>query len=161
LVSLQKASAFVCGLKERDMAKVACVLDDDLIGRYSSHARDALPHIGHCPDGLTLPRAKAIGFVSDTLLGRVSGGRDRKSFLENLGHSLLATPERDGLDSVFRRELSDAEIVISQLFRRTCLIEDRFVEAKKLELAGTGTHSCRTADTTRGSVEAVLFKKCA
>ena len=120
------------------MAKVVCVLYDDPVGGYpKSYARDGLPRIDNYPGGQTLPTPKAIDFVPGTLLGSVSGALGVKSFLENLGHTLVVTSDKDGPDSVFERELPDAEIVISQPFWPAYLTEERFAKAKKLKLALT------------------------
>jgi hypothetical protein len=50
------------------------------------------------------------------LLGSVSGELCLRKFLEERGHTLVVTFDKDGSDSVFERELPDAEVVISQPF---------------------------------------------
>jgi formate dehydrogenase len=60
-----------------------------------------------------------------------------RKFLENLGHTFVVTSDKEGENSVFERELPDAEIVISQPFWPAYLTADRISKAKKLKLAIT------------------------
>ena len=60
-----------------------------------------------------------------------------RKFLEKLGHTFIVTSDKDGPDSVFEKELPDADIVISQPFWPAYLTEDRINKAKKLKLAIT------------------------
>jgi formate dehydrogenase len=120
------------------MAKVLCVLYDDPIdGMPSSYARDALPRIDHYPDGSTLPTPDAIDFTPGELLGCVSGELGLRDFLESNGHVLVVTSDKDGPDSVFERELVDADVVISQPFWPAYLTAERIAKAKNLKLALT------------------------
>jgi formate dehydrogenase len=57
--------------------------------------------------------------------------------LEQQGHSLIVTSDKDGSDSVFERELVDADIVISQPFWPAYLTAERISKAPKLRLAIT------------------------
>lgn len=120
------------------MAKVVCVLYDDPVDGYpSNYARDGLPKLDRYPGGQTLPTPKAIDFEPGVLLGSVSGELGLRPFLESAGHSLVVTSDKDGPDSVFERELVDAEIVISQPFWPAYLTEERVAKANKLKLAIT------------------------
>ena len=120
------------------MAKVVCVLYDDPVDGYpTSYARDDLPKIDHYPGGQTLPTPKAVDFQPGGLLGSVSGELGLRKFLEIQGHTLVVTSDKDGRDSVFERELVDADVVISQPFWPAYLTEDRISTAKKLKLAIT------------------------
>jgi formate dehydrogenase len=60
-----------------------------------------------------------------------------RSYLEDLGHIYIVTSDEDGPDSVFERELPDADIVISQPFWPAYLTAERIRKAKKLKLALT------------------------
>ena len=76
------------------------------------------------------------------LLGSVSGELGLRKFLESQGHTLVVTSDKDGPNSVFERELPDAEIVISQPFWPAYMTKERFDKAKKLKLivtAGIGS----------------------
>ncbi len=120
------------------MAKILCVLYDDPVGGYpTSYARDDIPTLDHYPGGQTLPTPDAIDFVPGELLGSVSGELGLRKFLEGLGHTLVVTSDKDGADSVFERELPDADIVISQPFWPAYLTAERIASAPKLKLAVT------------------------
>ena len=120
------------------MSKIVCVLYDDPINGYpKSYARDDLPKLTNYPDGQTLPSPKAIDFTPGQLLGSVSGELGLRKFLESQGHTFVVTSDKDGPDSVFERELADAEIVISQPFWPAYLTAERIAKAPKLKLAIT------------------------
>src|SRR5712664_1493602 len=120
------------------MAKVLCVLYDDPVGGYpTSYARDGIPNIDHYPGGQTAPTPKRIDFKPGELLGSVSGGLGLRKFLEGLGHTFVVTSDKEGENSVFERELLDAEIVISQPCWPAYLTAERIAKAKKLKLAIT------------------------
>jgi formate dehydrogenase len=125
------------------MAKVLCVLYDDPVDGYpKTYARDDIPKLDHYPGGQTLPTPKAIDFNPGQLLGSVSGELGLRKFLESQGHTLVVTSDKDGPNSVFERELPDAEIVISQPFWPAYMTAERFKKAKKLKLiitAGIGS----------------------
>lgn len=120
------------------MAKILCVLYDDPInGIPSTYARSDLPKLTCYPDGQTLPSPEAIDFNPGALLGSVSGELGLRKFLEGLGHTLVVTADKDGANSVFEKELVDADIVISQPFWPAYLTAERIAKAKKLKLAIT------------------------
>lgn len=50
------------------------------------------------------------------MLGNVSGELGLRDYLESNGHTLVVTSDKDDPDSEFRRELPDADVVISQPF---------------------------------------------
>ncbi|MDJ0512368.1 MAG: NAD-dependent formate dehydrogenase [Methyloceanibacter sp.] len=120
------------------MAKVLCVLYDDPINGFPpKYARDSIPHIAGYVDGQTAPTPKAIDFQPGELLGSVSGELGLRKFLESKGHELVVTSDKDGADSVFEKELVDADVVISQPFWPAYLTADRIAKAKNLKLALT------------------------
>jgi formate dehydrogenase len=120
------------------MAKVLCVLYDDPVDGYpKTYARDDIPKLERYPDGQTLPTPKKIDFKPGQLLGSVSGDLGLRKFLEGLGHKLVVTSDKDGPDSVFEKELPDADIVISQPFWPAYLTAARIAKAPKLKLAIT------------------------
>jgi formate dehydrogenase len=120
------------------MAKVLCVLYDDPVDGYPpAYARDDVPKIERYHDGQSAPTPRAIDFTPGELLGSVSGELGLRSFLEGLGHELVVTSDKEGPDSVFERELPDAEIVISQPFWPAYLTAERIAKAPKLKLALT------------------------
>src|SRR5689334_23424468 len=120
------------------MAKVLCVLYEDPVDGYpTSYARDEIPQITSYPGGQTTPSPHAIDFTPGELLGSVSGELGLRRFLEDAGHTLVVTSDKDGPDSVFERELVDADIVISQPFWPAYLTRERIAKAKNLKLAIT------------------------
>jgi formate dehydrogenase len=120
------------------MAKIVCVLYDDPIAGYPPpRVRDDLPVIDHYPNGQTTPSPSAIDFEPGALLGCVSGELGLRSFLEAAGHTLVVTSDKEGPDSVFDRELVDADIVISQPFWPAYLTAERMATATRLRLAIT------------------------
>jgi len=120
------------------MAKVLCVLYDDPVDGYpSQYARDDIPKIERYPDGMSTPTPKAIDFTPGELLGSVSGELGLRKFLEDAGHELVVTSDKDREDSVFDRELPDADIVISQPFWPAYLTRKRIESAPNLTLAIT------------------------
>ncbi len=120
------------------MAKILCVLYADPIDGYpTDFARDSLPTIAIYPNGQTLPTPRGGDFTPGHLLGSVTGELGLRSFLESLRHELVITSDKDGDDSVFSRELEDADVIISQPFWPAYLTRDRISRAKKLKLAIT------------------------
>src|SRR4029453_19282653 len=117
---------------------VVCVLYDDPAGGYPpAYARDAIPAIESYFGGQTTPTPEAIDFTPGELLGSVSGELGLRSFIEERGHQLTVTSDKDGPDSVFERELPEAEIVISQPFWPAYLTAERIGKAPNLKLAVT------------------------
>jgi formate dehydrogenase len=125
--------------RKRDgMATILCVLYDDPVGGYPpSYARADIPKIERYHDGQTTPTPERIDFTPGELLGSVSGELGLRRFLEERGHRLIVTSDKDGADSVFERELPDAEIVISQPFWPAYLTAERIAKARNLKLAVT------------------------
>jgi formate dehydrogenase len=120
------------------MATVLCVLYDDPVDGYPpSYARDGIPKIDGYPGGQTAPTSEGIAFTPGELLGSVSGELGLRKFLEDRGHRLVVTSDKDGPDSAFERELPDADIVISQPFWPAYLTAERIAKAPKLKLALT------------------------
>lgn len=118
--------------------KIILVLYDDPVKGYpKTYARDTIPKIDHYPDGQTTPNPKKIDFKPGQLLGCVSGALGLRKFLEDLGHTLIVTSDKDGPNSVFEKELPDADIVISQPFWPAYLTKERIAKARKLKLAIT------------------------
>ena len=99
------------------MAKILIVLYPDPVTGYPpEYARDSIPFIESYPDGSTVPSPESVDFTPGELLGSVSGGLGLKDWLESEGHTVVITDDKEGPDSVFQRELPDADVVISQPF---------------------------------------------
>jgi formate dehydrogenase len=120
------------------MAKIVAVLfADPTTGFPPRYARDSIPVIAHYPNGQTLPSPKALDFTPGELLGSVSGELGLRRFLEDAGHTFVVTSDKDGIDSVFEKELVDADVVISQPFWPAYLTPERLAKAPNLKLAIT------------------------
>ena len=120
------------------MANILCVLYDDPVSGYPpEYARDEIPKIEGYHDGQTTPTPEEIDFTPGELLGSVSGELGLRSFLEERGHQLIVTADKDGPESVFEQELPAAEIVISQPFWPAYLTAERIAKAPDLKLAVT------------------------
>lgn len=120
------------------MATILCVLYDDPVTGYPpAYARADVPAIESYFDGQTTPSPAGIDFTPGELLGCVSGELGLRRFVEERGHRLVVTSDKDGADSVFERELPEAEVVISQPFWPAYLTAERIAAAPKLKLALT------------------------
>ncbi len=125
------------------MSKILAVLYPDPVDGYPhSYPRSGIPVLERYPNGQTLPDPDAIDFTPGELLGSVSGELGLRKFLESQGHILVVTSDKDDSDSVFDRELVDADVVISQPFWPAYLTAQRIEKAKNLKLvitAGVGS----------------------
>jgi formate dehydrogenase len=120
------------------MAKILAVLYPDPVDGYpKTYARDDVPKLDKYPDGQTVPTPKSIDFKPGQLLGSVSGELGLRKYLESQGHTFVVTSDKDGPNSVFERELADADVVISQPFWPGYLTKERLAKAKNLKLAIT------------------------
>jgi formate dehydrogenase len=120
------------------MSKILCVLYDDPVDGYPpAYPRDEIPKIERYWDGQTTPTPERIDFTPGELLGSVSGELGLRGFLEGRGHELIVTSDKDGPESVFDRQLPEAEVVISQPFWPAYLTAARIAKAPNLKLAIT------------------------
>ncbi len=118
--------------------KVLCILyDDPKGGMPESYPVETLPKIEKYPDGQTLPTPKGIDFNPGELLGCVSGELGLRKFLEDAGHTLVVTNDKDAPGCVAEKELVDADVVISQPFFPFYLTKERIAMAKNLKMAIT------------------------
>jgi len=122
----------------KENLKILCVLYDDPVDGYpQKYARDDIPKIQRYPDGQTVPSPSAVDFNPGELLGCVSGELGLRKFLEDRGHTFIVTSDKDGPDSVFEKELVDADVVISQPFWPAYLTAERITKSPKLKMAIT------------------------
>ena len=118
--------------------KILCILyDDPKGGMPSSYPVGQLPKIEKYPDGQTLPTPKAVDFNPGELLGCVSGELGLRKFLEDAGHTLVVTNDKDAPGCKAEKELVDADVVISQPFFPFYLTKERIESAKNLKMAIT------------------------
>jgi formate dehydrogenase len=120
------------------MATILCVLYHDPVDGYPpDYPRDEIPKIEKYPDGQTTPTPESIDFTPGELLGCVSGELGLRKFLEDAGHALIVTSDKDGPDSEFEQRLPEADVVISQPFWPAYLTRERIEKAPNLKLAIT------------------------
>jgi len=118
--------------------KILCILyDDPKGGMPSSYPMEQLPKIEKYPDGQTLPTPKGVDFNPGELLGCVSGELGLRKFLEDAGHTLVVTNDKDAPGCTAEKELVDADVVISQPFFPFYLTKERMESAKNLKMAIT------------------------
>jgi len=119
-------------------AKIVCALYDDPVTGYPKQmCRDDIPTLSVYPDGQTVPTPSGVDFTPGELLGSVSGELGLRKFLESRGHSYVVTSDKDGADSVFEKEMQDAEIVISQPFWPAYITRERMEKSPNLKMAIT------------------------
>ena len=118
--------------------KILCILyDDPKSGMPQRYALDSIPKLEKYPDGMTLPSPKGIDFTPGELLGCVSGELGLRKFLEDNGHTLVVTSDKDGEGCQADKELVDADVVISQPFFPYYLTRERMESAPNLKMAVT------------------------
>ena len=118
--------------------KILCVLyDDPKNGMPERYPIDELPKIENYPDGQTLPSPKSIDFKPGELLGCVSGELGLRKFLEDNGHTLVVTSDKDGDGCQADLELKDADVVISQPFWPYYLTREKIESSPNLKMAIT------------------------
>lgn len=118
--------------------KILCILyDDPKDGMPSSYPLKELPKLEKYPDGMTLPSPKGRDFIPGELLGCVSGELGLRKFLEERGHTLVVTSDKDAEGCVADKELVDADIVISQPFFPYYLTREKMETAPNLKMAIT------------------------
>ncbi|MEC7801344.1 MAG: NAD-dependent formate dehydrogenase [Verrucomicrobiota bacterium] len=118
--------------------KILCILyDDPKSGMPQRYALDSIPKLEKYPDGMTLPSPKRIDFTPGELLGCVSGELGLRKFLEDNGHTLVVTSDKDGEGCQADKELVDADVVISQPFFPYYLTRERMESAPNLKMAVT------------------------
>merc|ERR1711934_750396 len=129
------------------MKVLLALYDDPQTGYPPKYARDDVPEIKTYPGvdhsyTQTAPTPEGIDFTPGELLGCVSGELGLRKFLEDRGHTLVVTDDKDGEDSVFERELVDADVVISQPFWPAYMTAERIAKAPNLKMcltAGIGS----------------------
>ena len=118
--------------------KILCILyDDPKDGMPESYPLSDLPKIDKYPDGMSLPSPVGRDFTPGELLGCVSGELGLRKFLEDKGHTLVVTSDKDGEGCTADKELVDADIVISQPFWPYYVTREKMETAPNLKMAIT------------------------
>ena len=125
--------------RAKKMANVLCVLYDDPVDGYPpAYARDEVPTIERYHDGQSTPTPGGARLHARRAgRQRLRRARACASSSRARGHRLIVTSDKDGPDSVFERELPEAEVVISQPFWPAYLTAERIAKAPNLKLALT------------------------
>lgn len=122
---------------QRNAKVVVALYPDPVKGYPPKYARDDIPKITGYADGQTTPTPAGQDFKSGELLGCVSGELGLRKFLEDRGHTLVVTSDKDGAGCQMDQELKDAEIVISQPFYPYYVTAERIANAPNLKMAIT------------------------
>lgn len=91
------------------------------------------------------------------LLGTTENELGIRKWLEDQGHTLVTTSDKDGENSKFDQELVDSEVIITTPFHPGYLSAERLAKAKKLKLAitagiGSDHVDLNAANKTNGGV---------
>jgi len=91
------------------------------------------------------------------LLGTTENELGLRKWIEDQGHTLVTTSDKEGSDSAFDKELVDAEVIITTPFHPGYLTAERLARAKKLKLAvtagiGSDHVDLNAANKTNGGV---------
>uniref|UniRef100_A0A8H7N4G4 Formate dehydrogenase n=2 Tax=Hypocreales TaxID=5125 RepID=A0A8H7N4G4_BIOOC len=91
------------------------------------------------------------------LLGTTENELGIRKWLEDQGHTLVTTSDKEGENSKFDQELVDAEIIITTPFHPGYLTAERLAKAKNLKLAvtagiGSDHVDLNAANTTNGGI---------
>ncbi|PSS00803.1 D-isomer specific 2-hydroxyacid dehydrogenase [Coniella lustricola] len=91
------------------------------------------------------------------LLGTTQNELGLRKWLEDQGHTLITTSDKEGENSTFDKELVDAEIIITTPFHPGYLTAERLAKAKNLKIAitagiGSDHVDLNAANTTNGGV---------
>ncbi|RDL35407.1 Formate dehydrogenase [Venustampulla echinocandica] len=91
------------------------------------------------------------------LLGTTENELGIRKWLEDQGHTLVTTSDKDGENSKFDQELPDAEIIITTPFHPAYLTAERLAKAKKLKIAitagiGSDHVDLNAANKTNGGI---------
>ncbi|EPS40692.1 hypothetical protein H072_5427 [Dactylellina haptotyla CBS 200.50] len=112
------------------------------------------------------PQVKVLAVLYDggkhaqdvpALLGTTENELGIRKWLEDQGHTLVTTSDKEGENSKFDQELVDAEVIITTPFRPGYLTAERLAKAKKLKLAitagiGSDHVDLNAANKTNGGV---------
>merc|ERR1711959_491527 len=133
----------------RGMKVLAALYADPKQGYPPKYARDSIPFVPDYPevgtDGVGKRSQTApydgdfskVDFTPGELLGCVSGELGLRKFLEDRGHTLVVTSDKDGDGCELEQHLPDTDIVMSQPFCPAYITEERMQKAKNLKMCVT------------------------
>ncbi|KAK1149922.1 formate dehydrogenase (NAD+) [Aspergillus melleus] len=99
------------------------------------------------------------------LLGTTENELGLRKWLEDQGHTLVTTSDKEGENSTFDKELVDAEIIITTPFHPGYLTAERLAKAKNLKIAvtaGVGSDhvDLNAANKTNGGITVAEVTGC-
>ncbi|WEW61915.1 formate dehydrogenase (NAD+) [Emydomyces testavorans] len=99
------------------------------------------------------------------LLGTTQNELGLRKWLEEKGHTVVTTADKEGENSTFDRELVDAEVIITTPFHPGYLTAERLAKAKNLKLAvtaGVGSDhvDLNVANKTNGGITVAEVTGC-
>jgi len=105
----------------------------------------------------TTARSRLTPEQVPALLGTTENELGIRKWLEDQGHTLVTTSDKEGENSTFDRELVDAEIIITTPFHPGYLTAERLAKAKNLKLAitagiGSDHVDLNAANKTNGGI---------
>merc|ERR1711981_1554989 len=133
----------------RQMKVLAALYADPKQGYPPKYARDDIPFVPDYPevgtDGVnkraqTAPYSgdfSKVDFQPGDLLGCVSGELGLRKFLEDRGHTLVVTSDKDGSGCELEKRLPDTDIVMSQPFWPAYITKERMEMAPNLKMCVT------------------------
>ena len=118
--------------------KILCVLyDDPKGGMPSSYPLKELPKLEKISRWHVIAKSQRERFYSGELLGCVSGELGLRKFLEDRGHTLVVTSDKDADGCTADKELVDADIVYFSTFLALLFNKKRMESAPNLKMAIT------------------------
>lgn len=127
---------------KRNLKVLLALYDDPQTGYPPKYARDSIPEVTRYP-GIehdyvqTAPTPEGIDFNPGELLGCVSGELGLRKFLEDRGHTLVVTSDKDGPGCELEQHLPDTDIVMSQPFWPAYITRERMDMAPNLKMCVT------------------------
>jgi len=106
---------------KRNLKVLLALYEDPQSGYPPNYARNEIPEVTRYP-GIThdyvqtAPTPEGRDFNPGDLLGCVSGELGLRKFLEDRGHTLVVTSDKDGDGCELEQHLPDTDIVMSQPF---------------------------------------------
>lgn len=88
------------------MKVIAVVYDDPFKEHPKTYMRNSFPKIKRLPHVETLPTLKKLDFKPGQLLASVSDKLELRKFLEDLGHRLVVTSNKDELNTFLKKKCS-------------------------------------------------------
>nr|OQO27525.1 Formate dehydrogenase [Rachicladosporium sp. CCFEE 5018] len=106
---------------------------------------------------LCLYDGKEHAEMEPQLLGTTENELGIRKWIEDQGHTLVTTSDKEGENSVFEKELVDAEVIITTPFHPGYITAERLAKAKNLKIcitAGIGSDhvDLNAANTTNGGI---------